>query len=445
MQKRGLAILFATIYILMNTFSVSFADTDNAGSGAEIVLPDTGTADPNTEIKGRGAASRVPAPEISAPSAMLMEAETGQILYEKNIEAPLHISAANKLMTVLVAVENSNLTSYVTASSDSVNTEGSTLNLIVGEKYLMNDLLHAVMLTSANDAATAVAEHVSSGDIAKFVDLMNKTAEKLGMTNTHFTNPTGLYDENQYTTARDIALLVRYATANPQFNAVFSSKVRLWSDKSKSMLLTSSNKLFWEYEGILGGKTGFNEREKQTVICTASRTNMKLISVVLDAPETTMYSDTKALLDYGFDNFWKSTLVSKNEVIKTVEFEGHEVRLISMNDLLYVHPIGESYIKEFESKADLKPPLKRTVPAGTATYILNDGTEIHISLYPESEIVPVEDLKTRIRKQILENKDIFFIVAILAAIEVLLLVANVGKLIAKFISFLQRRDKRGSE
>src|SRR5690606_19266387 len=157
MQKRGLAILFATIYILMNTFSVSFADTDNAGSGAEIVLPDTGTADPNTEIKGRGAASRVPAPEISAPSAMLMEAETGQILYEKNIEAPLHISAANKLMTVLVAVENSNLTSYVTASSDSVNTEGSTLNLIVGEKYLMNDLLHAVMLTSANDAATAVA------------------------------------------------------------------------------------------------------------------------------------------------------------------------------------------------------------------------------------------------------------------------------------------------
>lgn len=459
MQKRGLAILFTTIYILMCTFSVSFADTDNPGSGnaavipgtgavspgAGAVSPGTGTADPNAEVTGHGAASRVPAPEISAPSAMLMEAETGQILYEKNIEAPLHISAANKLMTVLVAVENSNLTSYVTVSSDSVNTEGSTLNLIVGEKYLLNDLLHAVMLTSANDAATAVAEHVSSGDITKFVDLMNKTAEKLGMTNTHFTNPTGLYDENQYTTARDIALLVRYATANPQFNSVFSSKVWLWSDKVKSRLLTSSNTLFWAYEGILGGKTGFNDREKQTVICTASRTNMKLISVVLDAPEKMMYPDTEVLLDYGFDNFWKNTLVSKNEVIKTVEFEGHEVRLISLNDISYVHPIGESYIKEFESTADLKPPLKKTVPAGTATYILNDGTEVRINLYPESEIVPVEDLKTRIQKRILENKDIFLIVAILVAIEVLLLVANVGKLIARFISFLQRRDKKGSE
>ena len=90
----------------------------------------------------------------------------------------------------------------------------------------MGDLLYAIMLTSANDATIAVAEHVSSGDIGKFVDLMNKTAEKLGMTDTYFTNPTGLYDENQYTTARDIALLIRYAIANPQFNTLFTSKVR---------------------------------------------------------------------------------------------------------------------------------------------------------------------------------------------------------------------------
>jgi D-alanyl-D-alanine carboxypeptidase/D-alanyl-D-alanine carboxypeptidase (penicillin-binding protein 5/6) len=494
MQKKVLLVFLATVLILTCSIGVCFADnentapgfagvstavpgpgqgeqntaaggvgqgSENAGSGTQDpgpgnigpgtqdpvpanTAPGTGEAGQGDEITGRGAASTVPAPEISAPSALLMEAETGQILYEKNINAPLHISAANKLMTILVAIENGNLSSNVTASSESVNTEGSMLNLVVGEKYLMGDLLYAIMLTSANDATIAVAEHVSSGDIGKFVDLMNKTAEKLGMTDTYFTNPTGLYDENQYTTARDIALLVRYAIANPQFNTLFTSKVRLWSDSKTSRLLTSPFDLFWEYDGILGGKTGYNTKEKQTVISTASRSNLRLISIVLDAPEAAMFEDTKALLDYGFENFRKSTLVSRNEVIKTVEFEGHEVRLISQSDIIYVHPLGESYIKDFEASIDLRSPLKRTTPVGSAVYILNDGTEIRISLYPESEIVPAEDMKTRIQKLITDNRDIFIIVAVLVVIEILLLIANIGKLIARLIAFLQRRDRKRS-
>lgn len=433
MLKRGFLVLFSAVYILMLVCAPGIAFANN------------GDTDTDAEDAGRGAASNVPAPVISAPSALLMEAETGQVLYEKKPETPLHISAANKLMAVLVAVENGNLSSFVTVSSDSVVTEGATLNLVVGEKYLLSDLLYSIMLVSANDATTAVAEHISSGDTEKFVELMNQTAEKLGMTNTYFVNPTGLYDERQYTTAKDIALLVRYAIANQQFNTIFSAKIKTWYGKNDARLLTSPINLFWAYDGILGGKTGYNVKEKQSLICTASRTNMKLISVVLDTPEDAMMPDTTALLDYGFGNFWKSTLVSKNEIIKTVEHEGHEVRLISLSDIMYVHPIGESYIKEFEFSADLKPPLKKTTPAGSATYILNDGTEIRIGLYPESEIVPVEDIKTRIQKRILENKDIFLIVAVLVAIEALLLVANVGKLIAKLISFIQRRGRKGQE
>lgn len=433
MLKRGFLVLFSAVYILMLVCAPGTS------------LANNGDTDTDAEDAGRGAASNVPAPVISAPSALLMEAETGQVLYEKKPETPLHISAANKLMAVLVAVENGNLSSFVTVSSDSVVTEGATLNLVVGEKYLLSDLLYSIMLVSANDATTAVAEHISSGDTEKFVELMNQTAEKLGMTNTYFVNPTGLYDERQYTTAKDIALLVRYAIANQQFNTIFSTKIKTWYGKNDARLLTSPINLFWAYDGILGGKTGYNIKEKQSLICTASRTNMKLISVVLDTPEDAMMPDTTALLDYGFGNFWKSTLVSKNEIIKTVEHEGHEVRLISLSDIMYVHPIGESYIKEFEFSVDLKPPLKKTTPAGSATYILNDGTEIRIGLYPESEIVPVEDIKTRIQKRILENKDIFLIVAVLVAIEALLLVANVGKLIAKLISFIQRRGRKGQE
>jgi D-alanyl-D-alanine carboxypeptidase (penicillin-binding protein 5/6) len=392
---------------------------------------------------GVGAATMVPVPEISAPSAILVEAETGQTLYYKNIDIPLHISAANKLMTVLVAVENGQLSSFVTVSSDSVDTEGSVLNLKVGQKYLLSDLLYAVMLTSANDAAVAVAEHISSGDISKFVELMNKTAQKLEMTNTRFTNPTGLYSEGQYTTARDISKLVRYAVKNAQFNAIFTAKADAWDYAgSESRFLTSSNRLFWEYDGIRGGKTGYNNKDQQTVICTAARSNLQLISIVLDAPENTMFTDTTALFDYGFNNFRKSTLVSKNEIIKKVTYEENEVRLISQNDIMYVHPIGESYIKDFEATADLKPPLKRTVPAGNAVYILGDGTKVSISLYPDSEIVPVEDVKARIQKRIIENKDIFLIVAVLLAIEALLLLYNIGKLFSKLVSLIMRRKRR---
>jgi D-alanyl-D-alanine carboxypeptidase/D-alanyl-D-alanine carboxypeptidase (penicillin-binding protein 5/6) len=426
-----------------NAVDSKTAVSNTAGSAAANT--DTGTGNTGAENVGYGAATRVPSPEISAPSAILVEAETGQVLYHKNSETPLHISAACKLMTVLVAVENSSPSSYVTVSSDSVDTEGSALNLEVGAKYLMSDLLYAVMLTSANDAAVAVAESVSSGDINKFVGLMNETAEKIGMTQTHFSNPTGLYDETQYTTARDLSLLVKYAIKIPQFNNIYSSKVKLWYDASNTpRILTSSNQLFWSYDGLTGGKIGYNNKDQQSVISTASRKNMKLIGIVLDAPEQAMYTDTSALLDYGFNNFWKSTLVSKNELIKTVEFEGNQVKLVSQSDIMYIHPIGESYIKEFEATADIKPPLKRTIPAGSATYVLGDGTEVSISLYPESEIIPVEDTKTRIQKKINENRDIFLIVAVLLAIEAILLLFNVGKLFAKLVSFIARRIKRST-
>ena len=114
--------------------------------------------------------------------------------------------------------------------------------------------MYSIMLVSANDATTAVAEHISSGDTEKFVELMNQTAEKLGMTNTYFVNPTGLYDERQYTTAKDIALLVRYAIANQQFNTIFSAKIKTWYGKNDARLLTSPINLFWAYDGITGGK-----------------------------------------------------------------------------------------------------------------------------------------------------------------------------------------------
>ncbi|MGE5614101.1 MAG: D-alanyl-D-alanine carboxypeptidase family protein [Bacillota bacterium] len=449
MYKSNVVLAILMILVLVFSYSTSVAqptggtggtDSANAAVGADTA----GSAD-GVEVKG--AARNVPAPEISAASAILMEAETGQVLYSKNSDALSHISATCKLMTILVAIENSDIYANTTVSADAVNIEGSVLNLQVGAKYQVVDLLYAIMLTSANDAAIAVAEYVSAGDIDKFTAKMRETALKLNMNSTNFTNPTGLYDERQYTTASDISLFIRYAIQNPTFNRIFSTKARPWYGAgTDAKILTSSNKLFWGYDGVEGGKTGYNKKEQQTVICTANRSNLKLICIVLDAPENTMYSDAAALLDYGFNNFRKSMLVRKGEHLKTSMLDGKEIRLISQDDIMYVHPLGENYIETFSAEAELKLPLKKTVPVGSAKYILQDGTEIVVSLYPETEIVPPDDTLTKIRKKIIDNKDIFILLAILAAIEAILILVNIGKLFGKLIRLIfgHPRGKAGS-
>lgn len=420
MPRRSLFTALTVIIALLLFDTCSFATTPQAISAAS---PDSKAG-----------------PDIGAPSAILVEAETGQVLYSKNAGEKLHISAACKLMTALVAIENSDLYANATVSAEAAGKEGSVLNLEVGSKYMMNDLLYAIMLTSANDAATVIAENVSSGSIEKFVNKMNETASRLNMSNTHFTNPTGLMDEYQYTTAQDISSLIRYAIKNTTFNRIFTTKARPWYNPGKeARILTSSNKLFWAYEGIEGGKTGYNSKEQQTLICTAARNDLNLICIVLDAPEAKLYSDAESLLNYGFGGFWKSTLVSKGEILKTLELNGNDINLVSQNDIKYVHPIGEDYIKEFTATADLNVPLKKSMPAGSAKYVLDDGTEITVGLYPEKEIVPPDDLKTRINKKIQDNKDIFIIVLVLLLIEVILILFNVGKLAGKLISMLVRR------
>lgn len=407
-----------------------------------LAIPCAGFAD-TEQIVGVGAASKILAPEISAPSAILVEAGTGQVLYYKDSDKFLHISSACKLMTILVAIENADLYSNVTISADTSKVEGSALNLDVGAKYSLVDLLYATMLTSANDAAIAIAEHVSSGNIEKFIDKMNETAEKLQMTKTHFSNATGLYEINQYTTAGDISLLIKYAIKNPTFSKLFSSRSRPWyGTDNETKILTSGNQLFWSYNGIEGGKTGYNDKSRQTIICTAARTNVQLICVVLDAPEETVYNDATVLFDYGFANFWKSTLVKKGDVLKMESLDGNPIKLISQSDIMYMHPIGENYIREFIATANLTLPLKTSIPAGSASYVLEDGTEIGISLYPETEIVPPDDTWTVIRKKIAENKDIFMVIIVLIAIEAILLLFNLGRLLGKLFNVVMKRIKQ---
>ncbi len=372
---------------------------------------------------------------IKANSLILTEVDRGQVLLSSNSDEKLHISAACKLMTILIALENGDMNSNVTISKESVEAEGSALSLVVGEKYTLEDLLYAIMLTSANDAAKAVAEFIS-GDSAGFVSKMNETAARLKMNDTHFSNPTGLYDEEQFTTASDISIMIKYALSNSSFKRLFSARARPWTHQDNTTtILTSPNKLFWSYSGIDGGKIGYNKKEQQSLITSATRDGMTLICIVLDSPEESLFTDASSLLDIGFGEFRKSILVNTNDRLDTIDIDGNEIDLIALEEVYYIHPDGESYIKDLNISTDANLPIKKTKIAGTATYTLTDGTTIDIALYPESEILPAEDFLTSARKKVMENQDILYLIYFLIIMEVFLI-------LAKIINFIIRKVKK---
>lgn len=379
--------------------------------------------------------------QLKAPSAILVEVEKGQILYRKNVNSKLHIAVANKIMTAILTIEKGNLESKVTISKESTSSEGSVLFLTIGEKYTVEDLLNAIIITNANDAANALAEHIG-GDIDKFVEMMNAKAKELKMNDTYFANPTGLTNENQYTTAKDIAILVRYALTLPDFNRIFSYRAVPWVDAQGVELLTNSNRLFWSYDGVDGGKTGYNKIEKQSSITTATRSGRRLISIVLDCPERDVFNDSAALLDYGFNNFKRGILVSKNQSLQSIMVENKEINLISINDVYYTYPVGEDYVSNVEINVDkdLKPPILKSKVIGTARYTLKDGTVIDVNLYPDTDMLPPENTYTKLIKKLKEYKDLYRLVIILLVLEILVIIY---KIITKIIRFFKKvKSKR---
>lgn len=442
MKKIKSKLILITILILF-TFNISVvysmqADPFNTG------VPDFLINDHELDVMNSLYSSSPP--DIASPSSILVETDRGQVLFEKNSKERLHISAATKIMTVLVAIEElkDSLSSKVTISRESVDTEGAALKLVVGEKYSIEDLLYAIILMSANDASIAIAEYIA-GDMQKFVSLMNEKAKELELYDTIFANSTGLYDENQYTTAYDISILIRHAIRNPTFNRIFSSKSRpLTSGSGSVTIMVNQNSLFWEYEGIDGGKTGFNNEDQHTVITTATRNNRRLISIILDSPKEPVFEDSSKLLDYGFNNFRKGTLIRKDEVLENIMVADKTINLICTSDVYYTYPIGQDYITSYEVNVakNLELPIKKSISLGSAKYILDDNTVININLYPDTDISQPDDFKTKIKKKLEENKDILYLVLILIAIEILIILYKIIVLISKLFTKRKTSSKK---
>ncbi len=235
------------------------------------------------------------APSVSAKSAILVS--DGEVLYEKNADERLPMASTTKIMTCLIALERCDPDETVVVTKASCGIEGTSLYLRDGDTATVRDLVYAAMLRSANDAASALAVHVSWTE-EEFCRLMNDKAKSLGMTSTHFDNPHGLPSEDHYTTARDFAALALYAMNNEEFRAVVSTTSCSIKISGKSRALINHNRMLKSYEGADGVKTGYTKTAGRCLVSSAERGGVRLICVTLSDPDD--WRDHTALLDYGF-------------------------------------------------------------------------------------------------------------------------------------------------
>ncbi|MBQ6894274.1 MAG: D-alanyl-D-alanine carboxypeptidase [Clostridia bacterium] len=235
---------------------------------------------------------------LSAQSAILIDGATGEVIYEKNADKKMPMASTTKIMTAICTTENINSNVPIRVNSDAAGIEGSSIYLKAGEKITIKELLCGMLLNSGNDAATALALEVA-GSVEKFSEIMNKTAIKIGANSTNFKNSSGLYDENHYTTARDLAKIAAYAMENPLIRWIVGLKeIKISNDGKGLRYLKNHNKLLWQYEGCTGIKTGYTKKCGRCLVSSAKRGSKELIAVTLNAPDD--WRDHKILFDYGF-------------------------------------------------------------------------------------------------------------------------------------------------
>lgn len=273
-------------------------------------------------------------PEISGEAAILLDIDTGAILYEKNADEKLYPASITKIMTGLLAVENCSLDGTFTFTADIINSlpwDAAKYGYVAGEQVNIKDLLHVLILRSANEVAIGLGITIA-GSEEEFGKMMTQRAKEAGAVNTNFVNATGLHDDNHYTTARDMALIAKAAISNPTFAEIWAQAsyivqptnvepdiVRIWN---RHEMLVDTRANYYQY--TKGGKTGYTDEAGRTLVTYASRDGMNLVCVVMKSDTQGVYDDTRALFEYGFNNFTK------------VKAENNETRFGQSEDSYFV-------------------------------------------------------------------------------------------------------------
>ncbi len=268
---------------------------------------------------------------ISAQKAILLDGETGRVLYEKDADSRSLIASCTKIMTALVIAEQCNVLDRVKIPKEAVGVEGSSLYLKEGEILTVQELLYGLMLHSGNDAAVALAIYCG-GTVEGFAGMMNDKAHRLGLTGSHFENPHGLDSPNHYSTARDLAVLTAYAMKNPIFRQTVSTKSLRVGERS----LTNHNKLLWRVEGADGVKTGYTKAAGRILVSSASRDGRRLICVTIN--DGNDWADHAALLEDGFSKYAVRTVVRQGDTLGSIDILGgrqSHVELIAAEDFQF--------------------------------------------------------------------------------------------------------------
>ena len=325
---------------------------------------------------------------ISAGSAILLDGQTGRVLYEKLPDKQSLIASTTKIMTALIVCEQVNVLDRVRIPQEAVGIEGSSMYLKAGEVMTVQELLYGLMLHSGNDAAVALAIYCG-GTVEGFAELMNDKAHRLGLQNTHFVNPNGLDSPGHYSTARDMAKLAAYAMDNPIFYQTVSTKTVTAGGRS----LRNHNKLLWQLEGADGVKTGFTKKAGRILVSSCTREGRRLVCVTMN--DGNDWQDHKTLMENGFANFTVRQIVNKGDCLGSVSVisgETGKVELLTKENFSYSLSPGEQPEIVISKPDFVYAPVVQGQEAGYAYVCLNGKTVGKIPLI-YGKTVEIETIK----------------------------------------------------
>ena len=327
-------------------------------------------------------------PNISAESAILIDAKTGTTLFNKNAQERMYPASTTKILTAIIAIEKCNLDDIVTVHNSAIKTIPagySSAYLSDGEEISVNDLLKVFLVHSANDAGHVLAEHIS-GSVDAFSTVMNEKLDEIGCSNSHFVDPSGIHSENHYTTAEDLAKIARYCMKDSTFRSIVSMKSCTINktNKSDARKYTNTNDLLnpaskYYISDCVGIKTGYTSEAKNCLISAFTKNNLNLISVVLSAPSlpngtSTRCIDSSALYKYGYSNYSIEKIASKGDIIKNVEISNatEETKKLDLKieddiNILENTKKPENSV-EINLQENLSAPIKENQIIGTVTY-----------------------------------------------------------------------------
>lgn len=382
---------------------------------------------------------------LTAEYALLMDYETGQVLYSKNGYQKLYPASTTKVWTAYIVLKYVDNLNEVVEIKDLPIVEGSSMYLKEGEKFTVKELLDALLIHSCNDVAVVLAKYVG-GSVEKFITLMNDEAKAIGAKNTHFNNPHGLPEENHYTTAYDMALMARKAMDNEIFRDIVKTKSVKYPAteaypyeryfENTNQFLTSKYKMDYKgqqvdikYDVVDGIKTGTTDAAGKCLLSTGIKNNIRVISAVFKSTVNDLYLDSRTLLDYGFDNFHIETIVNKDNFIKTKKvFLSKEKKLTYQPEANYSVALpNNSNADDYSTKTKLDNinlPIKKGDKVGTLEIYKNNELEKNIDLIAMNNVTSIFDI---IIKNNFLNSIIKIILLLFISIFILLIIYKIRK------------------